>query len=131
MELEITMSDGDLFFEQVKGAVRKHGFIIDDALDPFDGAIKPHKRPKHFAYFTKSGKRVLVKTYHQRVSGSTTEKIVAQYINLSGAPFDVIIMVCNTLYLNAFTPYLDFFKCHKWTLNNIYVMSLDEFEATL
>ena len=119
-------STGTEFFEEIKQYITDKGYIINK-VPKFEGAVKPVKAPTYFTYYLRDGKTVLIKTFFQAVSGSTTDKIVAAYINLSEAPYDHIILVLDTRHLNVFTPYLNYFKKREWTMDKVSVMSEADF----
>ena len=120
------MTAGEAFFNEVKEAIRAEGLVVEEVTTGFMGAVKEIKKPKFFATYTRDGQRVLIKTMHQHVSGSTADKIVAFYINMSEAPFDRVLIVVNNTFVRAFEPYLEFFEKREWTLDKVQVIAKDE-----
>jgi hypothetical protein len=118
---------GDDFFELVKQIVIDAGMIVQDRIAPFNGAIKQIKKPKHFATYTRDGQHVLIKTIHQSVSGSASDKVVAFYVNMAEAPFDKVIIVLNDRLNDSFAPYLQYFQRRHWTLDDVLVMNVEQF----
>ncbi len=125
--MNLTPKTGTDFFMEIKNYIIDKGYIVNN-VPPFTGAVTQVKKPKNFAFYTRDGKNVLIKTFYQRTSGSAMDKIVASYINLSEAPYDETILVLDTRHLNVFTPYLAFFQQKEWTMDKVHVMSQKQFK---
>ena len=116
------------FHEQVEQIIVDAGIIIEDAIQ-FNGAIKKVRanRSDHYFTFKRDGRKILVKSLEQKKSGSAADKIAMFYLNLQESPYDIIFIVADTTTVSKFDPLIRFFRDRRMTLDNVQVMSLNNF----
>ncbi len=116
------------FHDEVEAVVESAGMTITDATS-FKGAIKPVRASRNDHYFTfrRDGRNILVKSLEQKHSGSAADKIAMFYLNLQETPYEVVFVVADTTTQTMFEPLIRFFRERRMTLDNVQVMSLNNF----
>ncbi len=116
------------FHEEVQRIITSAGMAIEEA-SRFEGAIKTVRASKKDHYFTfrRDGREILVKSLEQKVSGSAADKIAMFYLNLQVTPYDTVFVVADDTMQTMFNPLIAFFRERRMTLDNVQVMTIENF----